>query len=87
MARGADPPAASRYASPEESGGACSTHAEGIGAEARAHREPLGSVPTAADLVNHPTEWWHWSFGDRHRAPATGAATAPYGPKELTPVG
>ncbi|MFC9589472.1 M15 family metallopeptidase [Streptomyces sp. NPDC056944] len=74
-------------ASPEESGGACYTHAEGIGAEARAHRELLGSVLTAAGLVNYPTEWWHWSFGDRYWALATGAAAAPYGPKELTPSG
>ncbi|WP_123458430.1 M15 family metallopeptidase [Streptomyces sp. PanSC19] len=74
-------------ADPEESGGACYTHAEGIGAEARAHRELLGSVLTAAGLVNYPTEWWHWSYGDRYWALATGAAVAPYGPKERTPLG
>ncbi|MFF9852358.1 hypothetical protein [Streptomyces litmocidini] len=32
---------------------------------ARAHRELLGSAPTAADPVNHPMERWHRSFGDR----------------------
>ena len=74
-------------ADPEESGGACYTHADGIGEEARAHRELLGAVLTAAGLVNYPTEWWHWSFGERYWALATGAATAPYGPKELTPAG
>ncbi|WP_369142482.1 M15 family metallopeptidase [Streptomyces sp. R44] len=73
-------------ADPEESGGACYTHAENIGEEARAHRELLGSVLTAAGLVNYPTEWWHWSFGDRYWALATGAAAAPYGPKELAPA-
>ncbi|SED95789.1 D-ala-D-ala dipeptidase [Streptomyces sp. TLI_105] len=42
---------------------------------------------TSTGLVNYPTEWWHWSYGDRYWAPATGAATAPYGPKELAPAG
>ncbi|MFD6421393.1 M15 family metallopeptidase [Streptomyces sp. NPDC060198] len=44
-------------ADPEESDGACYTHAPGIGAEARAHRDLLGSALTAAGLVNYPTEW------------------------------
>ncbi|MGW6913257.1 M15 family metallopeptidase [Kitasatospora sp. NPDC054939] len=67
-------------ADPEESGGACYTDAPGIGAQARANRELLGAVLTAAGLVNYPTEWWHWSFGDRYWALATGAPAALYGP-------
>jgi hypothetical protein len=39
----------------------------------------------AAGLVNYPTEWWHWSFGDRYWAMATGSEAALYGPKELVP--
>ncbi|MGW3396770.1 M15 family metallopeptidase [Streptomyces sp. NRRL F-5193] len=70
-------------ADPEESEGACYTDAPGIGAEARAHRELLGGVLTAAGLVNYPTEWWHWSFGDRYWALETGAPAALYGPKEI----
>ncbi|MFE7099048.1 M15 family metallopeptidase [Streptomyces erythrochromogenes] len=70
-------------ASPEESAGACYTDAPGISREARANRKLLGSVLTAAGLVNYPTEWWHWSFGDRYWAMATGAAAALYGPREL----
>ncbi len=31
-------------------------------------------------LVNYPTEWWHWSYGDRYWALVTGAPHAPYGP-------
>ena len=31
-------------------------------------------------LVNYPTEWWHWSFGDRYWALLTGARHALYGP-------
>jgi len=34
----------------------------------------------AAGLVNYPTEWWHWSYGDRYWAMATGAPAAIYGP-------
>jgi D-alanyl-D-alanine dipeptidase len=34
---------------------------------------------TGAGLVNYPTEWWHWSFGDRYWAYASGSA-ARYGP-------
>ncbi|MCX5427421.1 M15 family metallopeptidase [Streptomyces sp. NBC_00257] len=70
-------------ADPEESGGACYTHAHNIGGEARSNRKLLGSVLTAAGLVNYPTEWWHWSFGDRYWALATGKAAALYGPKEI----
>ncbi|SEC11376.1 D-alanyl-D-alanine dipeptidase [Streptomyces sp. 2231.1] len=67
-------------ATPEESAGACYTDAAGISAQARAHREILGRVLTAVGLVNYPTEWWHWSFGDRYWALATAAASACYGP-------
>ncbi|MGW1636352.1 M15 family metallopeptidase [Streptomyces lavendulae] len=67
-------------ASPEESGGACYTDAPGITAAARARRGILGAALSAAGLVNYPTEWWHWSYGDRYWALATGAASAPYGP-------
>ncbi len=55
-------------ADPEESAGACYTHAPDISEEARANRQLLGTVLTAAGLVNYPTEWWHWSFGDRYWA-------------------
>ncbi|GAA3482363.1 hypothetical protein GCM10018966_068950 [Streptomyces yanii] len=70
-------------ADPEESAGAYYTDAPGIGEEARANRGLLGSVLTAAGLVNYPTEWWHWSYGDRYWALNTGAAAALYGPKEI----
>ncbi|MEN1889001.1 M15 family metallopeptidase [Streptomyces mirabilis] len=49
-------------ADPEESEGACYTHALNINEEAHANRKLLGSVLTTAGLVNYPTEWWHWSF-------------------------
>ncbi|MFJ9824734.1 M15 family metallopeptidase [Streptomyces sp. NPDC101160] len=70
-------------ADPEESEGACYTHAANISTEARANRKLLGSVLTAAGLVNYPTEWWHWSFGDRYWALITGETAALYGPEEM----
>ncbi|MCX4705544.1 M15 family metallopeptidase [Streptomyces sp. NBC_01373] len=70
-------------ASPEESAGACYTAADGITDEASANRAVLGAALSAAGLVNYPTEWWHWSYGDRYWALATGAPAALYGPGEL----
>ncbi|MEV5019223.1 M15 family metallopeptidase [Streptomyces sp. NPDC053780] len=70
-------------ATPEESKGACYTHADDITAEARSHRTLLGTALTSAGLVNYPTEWWHWSYGDRYWALAAGAEHAHYGPREL----
>ncbi|MFD7446345.1 M15 family metallopeptidase [Streptomyces sp. NPDC059909] len=74
-------------ADPEESEGACYTQAVNISEEARANRKLLGAVLTAAGLVNYPTEWWHWSFGDRYWALITGEGAALYGPKEISPGG
>ncbi|MET8452009.1 M15 family metallopeptidase [Streptomyces sp. NPDC005209] len=70
-------------ATPEESAGACYTQADNISGEARSHRNLLSAALTAAGLVNYPTEWWHWSYGDRYWALKTGAESAPYGPREL----
>ena len=70
-------------ATPERSGGACYTAAVGISPFARSHRRLLSTVLTWSGLVNYPTEWWHWSYGDRYWALATGAGHALYGPREL----
>lgn len=67
-------------ATPEQSDGRCFTAADGIGADARAHRDLMARVLGGAGLVNYPTEWWHWSFGDRYWALTTGAPAAAYGP-------
>ena len=69
-------------ATPEQSDGRCYFAALGIGADARAHRELLARVLGGAGLVNYPTEWWHWSYGDRYWALTTGAPGAIYGPVE-----
>ncbi len=67
-------------ATPEESADACYFASPDISATARAHRAVLAEALVAAGLVNYPTEWWHWSYGDRYWALVTGAPTACYGP-------
>nr|WP_243762167.1 M15 family metallopeptidase [Streptomyces sp. Tu 3180] len=70
-------------ASPEESNGACYTDTPGLSARARTNRATLKAVLSAAGLINYPTEWWHWSFGDRYWALQTRQSAALYGPVEL----
>ena len=70
-------------ATPEQSGGRCYFAAADISRDARANRNLLARVLTDAGLVNYPTEWWHWSFGDRYWALSTGADHAIYGPVDV----
>lgn len=65
---------------PEESDGACYFDAENITVEARHNRDLLAAALTQAGLVNYPTEWWHWSYGDRYWALMTGHSHAIFGP-------
>ena len=67
-------------ATPEESGGACYFDAPGLDDEARHLRRVLAGALGPAGLVNYPTEWWHWSFGDRYWAHVTGSPFAVHGP-------
>ena len=68
---------------PEQSGGRCYFAAADVSADARAHRDLLAGVLEAVGLVNYPTEWWHWSYGDRYWALATGVDAALYGPVDV----
>ncbi|MET8993436.1 M15 family metallopeptidase [Nonomuraea wenchangensis] len=65
-------------ATPPESDEACYTAASDISVEARANRQVLSAAMTSAGFVNYPTEWWHWSYGDRYWAFITGARYARY---------
>ncbi|WUJ74641.1 M15 family metallopeptidase [Kribbella soli] len=67
-------------ATPEQSNGACFFAATNISREARTNRALLADVLTAAGLVNYPTEWWHWSYGDRYWAHTENHPAALYGP-------
>ena len=55
-------------ADPEESKNACFTLAENISDGAKANRKILIDVMASVGFVNYPTEWWHWSYGDRYWA-------------------
>jgi zinc D-Ala-D-Ala dipeptidase len=66
-------------ATPEQSAGACWFDAE-VDWTARRNRTILAEAMTGAGLVNYPTEWWHWSYGDRYWALLTNADHALYGP-------
>lgn len=70
-------------ATPEDSANACYTAARGVSAAARRHRRILVAALRSAGLVNYPTEWWHWSYGDRYWALLTGAPHARFGPVHL----
>jgi D-alanyl-D-alanine dipeptidase len=67
-------------ATPEQSNGACFFDATNISREARTNRSLMADVLTSAGLVNYPTEWWHWSFGDRYWAYCEKQPNAIYGP-------
>ncbi|MET7748822.1 M15 family metallopeptidase [Micromonospora sp. NPDC005367] len=67
-------------ATPEASANACFTAAENIPAAARRNREILVAALSGAGMVNYPTEWWHWSYGDRYWALMTDAPHTRYGP-------
>ncbi|MEE1927525.1 M15 family metallopeptidase [Streptomyces sp. TRM 70351] len=66
-------------ATPEESGGACRTAAP-TSPEARRNRALMDEALGAQGFVNYPTEWWHWSFGDRYWALLGQEPAAAYGP-------
>lgn len=65
---------------PEDSAGLCYTDHPDVPRAARGARTALGNAMRRAGFVNYPTEWWHWSHGDRYWAMATGASHAYYGP-------
>lgn len=67
-------------ASPEESEGLCYLHASGLPGEARANRTILRNLLVGAGLINYPTEFWHWSLGDKYACATTGEEHAWYGP-------
>jgi D-alanyl-D-alanine dipeptidase len=70
-------------ATPEQSNGQCYFAAAGLSREARANRTLLAQALGRAGLVNYPSEWWHWSYGDRYWALMTGAPAALYGPVDV----
>ncbi|MGW3601264.1 M15 family metallopeptidase [Micromonospora sp. NPDC005161] len=70
-------------ATPEDSADACFTDAPTIDGAARRHRQIMVDALGGAGLVNYPTEWWHWSYGDRYWAVTTRAPRTRYEPVDL----
>ncbi|BCB76861.1 M15 family metallopeptidase [Phytohabitans flavus] len=73
-------------ATPLASDNACFTAATNISLQAQRHRRILSTALTRVGFVNYPTEWWHWSFGDRYWAFVTHASKTQYGPIAFTPA-
>jgi zinc D-Ala-D-Ala dipeptidase len=71
-------------ASPEVSGDRCFTGSRHITARAHELRGELGRVLTSVGLVNYPTEWWHWSYGERYWAHTHGLDQTRYAPITAT---
>lgn len=67
-------------ATPDASADACFTTATNIPDAAAENRRIMGEALTSAGLINYPTEWWHWSYGDRYWALMTNAPTTAYTP-------
>jgi D-alanyl-D-alanine dipeptidase len=70
-------------ATPDASDNACFTAAPNIPERARGNRRTLARALAGTGLVNYPTEWWHWSFGDRYWAFVTGTGKSRYGPVRM----
>jgi D-alanyl-D-alanine dipeptidase len=67
-------------ATPVASANACFTEAANIPDRARRNRRTLITALTSVGMVNYPTEWWHWSFGERYWAFVTGNGRTRYAP-------
>ena len=69
-------------ANPEESGGRCYTESAGLEPRVVENRAILVDAMHSAGFVNYPTEWWHFSYGDRYWALVSRRPEALYGPAE-----
>jgi zinc D-Ala-D-Ala dipeptidase len=55
------------------------TNSQKISVEAQHHRQVMRNALTPVGFVNYPTEYWHWSYGDRYWAYHQGQSAAIYG--------
>ena len=46
----------------------CLTACKDISKTSQNNRKILCKIMSAHDFVNYPTEWWHFSYGDRYWA-------------------
>jgi zinc D-Ala-D-Ala dipeptidase len=54
------------------------TNSNKISKKARQHRRIMSKALSSVGFINYPTEYWHWSFGDRYWAYHTKTPTAFY---------
>jgi D-alanyl-D-alanine dipeptidase len=59
------------------------TNSAGISAEARRNRKILVDALEAEGMINYPSEWWHFSYGDHQWAFLLGKTEAFYGPLDI----
>lgn len=57
----------------------CHTHSQAISVTAKEYRKIMSKVLQTVGFVNYPTEYWHWSYGDRYWAHQLNHAYAIYG--------
>lgn len=57
----------------------CQTDYADLSAEVKQNRHILQACMEAQGFVNYPTEWWHFSYGDRYWAYVRGEPCAMYG--------
>lgn len=60
----------------------CLTHCNDISTDAKKNRQLLLGVMEAHGFINYPTEWWHFSYGDRYWAYHQSLKQAMYGSAE-----
>ena len=65
-------------ASPLDTEMATYTEATNVSSEAQLNRRILSQALSRAGFVNYPTEWWHWSYGDKYWAFFKNAPAAIY---------
>jgi D-alanyl-D-alanine dipeptidase len=70
-------------ASPLHTAEATYTRATNISSGAQRNRRLLIDAMNVAGFVNYPTEWWHWSYGDKYWCFVKGKAHAIYGSIEM----
>lgn len=66
-----------------EFGPLTATDSELISAEARKNRKILQDALGMVGIINYPSEWWHYSFGDRLWARLTGSKIAVFAKLDL----
>nr|WP_241020460.1 M15 family metallopeptidase [Burkholderia sp. Ac-20345] len=64
------------------SGRPCATELPAASRLVARNRQVLIAALSGAGLTNYPSEWWHWSFGDRYWAVMHDQSHAIYGPVE-----